>query len=79
MGSDRDDARSRATKRHDWPVRRYPLASAPSDDLSDRTTPEQRLAMMWPLAIEAWSLTGQPIPDYSRSEMPIVRSRRQGS
>ena len=32
--------------------------------------------MMWPLAIEAWSLTGKPIPDYARNETPILRLRR---
>jgi hypothetical protein len=37
---------------------------------------EQRLEMMWELAMAAWSLTGEPMPEYSRDEMPgrIIRS-----
>ena len=31
--------------------------------------------MMWPLALAAWSVAGQPVPDYARSEAPgkVVR------
>jgi hypothetical protein len=66
----------RAIRRRSWPVRRYRLGSEPSDDLSDITTAEERLAMMWPLALEAWSLAGLPLPDYSRDQTPIRRLRR---
>jgi hypothetical protein len=31
--------------------------------------------MMWPLAAEAFSLTGQPFPAYSRAEAPVARRR----
>ena len=72
-----DPARVRAAQRDDWPVRKYRLGSEPSDDLSDQTTAEQRLEMMWPLALEAWSLTGKRIPDYARRETPILRLRRK--
>jgi len=27
--------------------------------------------MMWPLALEAWSLAGRALPRYSRATMPI--------
>ena len=27
--------------------------------------------MMWPLAIEAWSLTGRPVPEYERQDTPV--------
>ena len=27
--------------------------------------------MMWPLATEAWSLTGRPMPDYERKDAPV--------
>lgn len=33
-------------------------------------TPIARLAMMWPLSVEAWLLSGRPLPDYRREEMP---------
>lgn len=27
--------------------------------------------MMWPLALEAWELTGRPFPQYERRETPV--------
>jgi len=78
VSDQQDDARrSRATARGSWPVRRFHLGAEPPDDLSDSTTAEQRLAMMWPLAVEAWLLAGRPLPDYPRSRAPIRRFRRE--
>jgi hypothetical protein len=57
--------------RRTWPVRAYRLGSEPPDDLSASTTAAERLAMMWPLALEAWELTGRPLPQYVRSEMAV--------
>lgn len=34
------------------------------------TTALERLEMMWPLAKEAWLLSGRPIPDYRREDAP---------
>lgn len=31
---------------------------------------EDRLAMMWGLAQEAWAVAGLPIPDYRRADAP---------
>jgi len=59
--------------RSSWPVRIHPLRDEPGDDLSLTTTAEERLAMMWPLALEAWTLSGAPLPTYTRSETPIAR------
>jgi hypothetical protein len=59
--------------RHDWPVRVFALGSEPGDDLSATTTPEERLSMVHTLTLEAWSLTGQPWPSYSRAETPVTR------
>lgn len=67
-GSEADESRE---ARRTWPVRVYRLGAEPGDDLSGLTTPEQRLAMMWDLAQEAWSLTGRPLPDYPRHETPV--------
>jgi hypothetical protein len=61
----------RAADRVRWPVRRYRLGSEPGDDLSSSTTAEERLAMMWPLAVEAWELAGRAIPDYARENTPV--------
>jgi len=74
-----DSPASRAAARKSWPVRAYRLGQEPSDDLSGATTPEERLAMMWQLALEAWTLTGRPLPDYTRSEAPVRRFRRTAS
>jgi hypothetical protein len=60
-----------AHDRHSWPVRAYALGNEPPDDLSATTTPEERLAMMWPLALEAWELTGRPLPQYERRQTPL--------
>ncbi len=52
-------------------MRKLRLGDEPGDDLSATTTAEERIAMMWPLATEAWSLTGRPMPDYEREEAPV--------
>jgi hypothetical protein len=63
--------------RERWPVRKYRLGHEPPDDLSDSTTPEERLAMMWPLTLEAWALTGREIPAYDRHSTPVHKVRRE--
>ena len=32
--------------------------------------------MTWPLAVDAWSLTGRPMPEYRREEAPVERLSR---
>jgi hypothetical protein len=65
-------------ERRQWPIKRYRLGEEPGDDLSQVTTAEERLAMMWPLAKEAWALTGRPLPDYRREDTPGVVIRPAG-
>ena len=60
-----------ARGREQWPVRVYRLGSEPSDDLSATTTPEQRFEMVATLSKRLWELTGQPVPSYPRSQIPI--------
>jgi hypothetical protein len=48
----------------------YPLGAEPPDDLSATTSIEERIAMMWPLALEAWNVSGRTLPGYRRAEMP---------
>jgi len=62
-----------ARDRSRWPVRAYRLGAEPGDDLSASTSAEERLAMMWPLALEAWELTGRALPVYSRDDTPVSR------
>lgn len=52
------------------PVRVYRLGQEPGDDLSAVSTPEQRLAMVTELSRRMWTLTGRPMPSYSRAAMP---------
>jgi transcriptional regulator with GAF, ATPase, and Fis domain len=61
--------------RKTWPVHVYRLGEEPPDDLRASTTPEERLAMMWPLAVEAFSLSGKPMPDYRRVAAPVTLRR----
>jgi hypothetical protein len=58
-------------------VRSFRLGEEPGDDLSESTTVEQRLAMMWPLAVEAWTLSGRSLPTYDRESLP-ARLYRSG-
>lgn len=68
----------RHRRRRELVIRRFELGKEPSDDISGTTTAAERLAMMWPLALRAWSLTGEPLPSYSRAEIPsrIIRGPR---
>ncbi len=61
----------RAAARRSWPIRVYRLGEEPDDDLSATTTASERLAMMWPLAVDAWASSGKEIPDYPRNQMPV--------
>ena len=62
---------SGARTRREWPVRKWQLGDEPGEDLSTTTTAQERLAMMWPLAVEAWSLAGRPLPEYDRRDIPV--------
>jgi hypothetical protein len=63
----------RLSRRRSWPVKVYRLGAEPGDDLSGQTTPEARLAMMWELAVEAFTLAGGRLPSYGRHETPVSR------
>lgn len=64
------DADTRRTARAAWPVVVRGLKDSTDDDLSDVTEPAQRIRMMWPLAVEAWQLSGLPLPTYTRANTP---------
>jgi hypothetical protein len=82
MDESSDAARAeRATLRKKWPIRVVRLGEEPPDDLTATTTAAERLAMMWPLALDAWASTGRPLPDYPRHQAPVRvlrRSSREG-
>ena len=69
--NDRKDTGAVRSDRHRWPVQKYRLGHEPGDDLSGTTTAEERLAMMWPLTLEAWALAGLEIPTYDRGEAVV--------
>jgi hypothetical protein len=63
---------SRAASRRTWPVRLVALGSEePGDHLDQSTTPEERLALVWTLTLEAWTLSGRPMPTYPRTAAPV--------
>lgn len=76
------DAKQRAERRRQqaslWPLRRFQLGHEPLRDALDRSTLNERIALMWPLAKEAWSVAGKQIPTYERCNIPgaLVRSNR---
>ncbi|MGH7331334.1 MAG: hypothetical protein ACREKS_01040 [Candidatus Rokuibacteriota bacterium] len=79
MGNDPREAEARRrAARSRWPIERYRLGEEPPDDLSDLTTPSQRIAMMWELAESAWKAAGRPWPTYDRQHIP-ARLFRPGS
>jgi hypothetical protein len=69
----RDDQEfaARAAARHTWPVRVFRLGEEPDDDLLTTSTPAERLAMLWELTLDAWTLAGRQLPEYSRAETPV--------
>lgn len=69
-----DRAAERAARRADWPVHVVRRGEEPPDGLD--TTPEERIEMMWELAVRAYGMAGIPIPDYARADTPIRVVRR---
>jgi len=63
-----------------WPASKGRLTEMEGEvpDLSATTTVEERFAMMWQLAKDAWAFRGEPI-DESEFPGPAVRIDRRGS
>ena len=68
--NDRAGAEERARSRRSWPIRVAGLHD-PEPDLRSMTTMEDRILMMWPLAVDAWAFAGREFPDYERGETPV--------
>lgn len=75
-GSSGADARRKA--RATWPIVRQSIHGDPGDDISDQTTASERIAMMAELAEAAWRVSGRPLPQYERSQIPGRIFRRGG-
>jgi hypothetical protein len=70
-----DDPEAEATRRRRSVVRIGRLAEQGEERDLDGTTAEERFAMMWRLALDAWAFMGQPVePRLSRR---IVRIHRR--
>jgi len=63
--------------RHLWPTRKGTLVEMEGDEpnLSATTTVEQRFAMMWQLAKDAWAFRGEPVgePPFPRHPLHLIR------
>ena len=68
---------AKASERSLWPVRvgRLSELEAEETDLSGTTTVEERFAMMWQLAQDAWAMRGEPIDEspFSRHPGRLIR------
>jgi hypothetical protein len=62
MSSERE---LRALRRRNWPG-----GLSTEHRAAQLDTAEERLATMWQLALDAWSLSGEPLPVYERETMP---------
>ncbi len=67
MHDDSPEARARRAeaRRTRWTITRGHAPERACD-----STPEDRLARMWTLALDAWASTGRPLPSYTRATMP---------
>ena len=70
-------AEARRLARAQWPIRKIALEEEGADDPRDASTVDDRVALVWKLTREAWSLQGRELPSYPRSEAPgrILRPR----
>ena len=56
-------------------VKVFRLGDEPADDLTESTTPQERLEILRELTDRAWRLTGRGFPSYSRREIPVRVTR----
>ncbi|MGE3772662.1 MAG: hypothetical protein AB7I32_07030 [Gammaproteobacteria bacterium] len=61
----------RRDARREWHV--VKLAMSASSEAPSDMSAETALASMWQLALDAWAMTGRPLPAYSRAETPVKR------
>ena len=70
------DAEERRLARANWPIRRVPLGEKTSEIIVGKT-PSELFAMVHQLTLDAWAMSGKPMPTYSRAEIPIRILRRR--
>jgi hypothetical protein len=65
------------SRRSMMPIRIRPLHGEDGDLLGRSISPSDRVAMMWPLALDAWAFKGEPVREL-RLPRHIVRVLRGG-
>jgi hypothetical protein len=72
-----DDRETRRKQRQGWPIARTSLAKMDVAVQPD-TTAEDRLSIMWRLALDAWTWVPGGVPTYTRAQTPgrVLRAKR---
>lgn len=72
----RDASRHRASARANWPGALTNLVEQRDAGIVTHGTPAERIAMVWRITQDVWASSGQPLPSYTRANMPgrIVRA-----
>jgi len=65
-----------SSARRSMTVRVVPLRSSEAGDSRVAGTISERVALVGVLSEALWAQTGQPLPDYDRSTMPVRLLRR---
>jgi hypothetical protein len=63
--------------RSDWPVRKSTLAEQGFEDDLAHLTMGERMALMWPLTVQAWALAGEPVVE-QEFQRHVIRVERRG-
>ena len=71
-----DEREKRAKGRSTWPGRKMTLEEAARQELAKPVPSEQLFQVMWQMAVDAWALSGQEIPTYTRANTPGKVIRR---
>src|SRR5579862_1977700 len=66
-------------ERSSWPGRVFRAGERPPDDDVVPGTVAERLAMMWPLAVDAWAMRGEAVVEsrFRRDVARVIRRRRR--
>ncbi len=65
-----DERAQRASRRANWAGTVTTLDDQEDAAIVRTGTPGERIAMVWRVTRDAWASTGQPMPSYTRAEMP---------
>ena len=65
------------TDRSHWQVRKSALSEQGFEDDLAHLTMGERMALMWPLTVQAWALAGEPIveQEFQRHVERLIRGR----